>query len=688
MKTLPTTSLRNVVLLGHSGAGKTALADALVYLAGHGGRHGRTVEGTSVFDYDPDEIARGNSIQAAVGFAEWNEHRVNLIDTPGLPDFFGDVAGATRVADAALLVVSAVEGPGVQLEKGWQKAQEHGLAGLAWVSKMDGERADFGSAVNSLREQLQLNAVPFQLPIGAAGSFSGVIDLLAGKAYGQDAQGKAVEIPVPTELADEAEAAKEKLVEAAAEGTEALMEKYLDALTLSETEVQEGLSLAVRDGKVIPVLCGSAEKLIGIGALLDDIIRTLPSPADRTEKDATGEAVIEARESAPLAALVFKTVVDQYGRVSFLRLYAGALQGDTHFFNQNVGKRERMGGLFALQGKEHVPMTRAVPGDIVGTVKLEATNTGHTLCTESKPLRLAPPAFPPAVAWLAVHPKSRADEDKLVTGLRRLIEEDCALQWYRNEATNETILAGLGEVHLQTGIERLKRKFGVEVVTTPPRIPYKETVRKRASFEGRHKKQTGGAGQYGVATIEIAPLPRGAGFQFEDAIVGGVIPNTYIPSVEKGVRERIERGFLAGYPMVDVQVKLTDGKTHAVDSNAISFQLAGRLAAEGAVPLADPYLLEPVMNIEIVVPEANMGVIIGDLNGKRGRIMGMEASGHYQVVRAQAPLAELSRYSAELRSITRGRGSFSMTISHFEEVPAHQAQKVIAEARARKEEEK
>jgi elongation factor G len=689
MKVYPSKSLRNVVLIGHAGAGKTSLADAMVFVSGGANRLGKVSDATSLFDTEPEEIARKNSLTSALGFAEWRDHRITIVDTPGAPDFFGSVAGPVHVADAVVVVVSAVDGVEVQTERTWALARERHLPAVVFINKLDAERAEFDKAVQQVRERLHVTPAVVQHPIGLSARFQGVADALRGRAYiwAGGATGKGAEGDIPAALQSQVEAARESLTEAAAEGNDELLEKYLESGELSADEVRQGLLQAIWSGKVVPVLCGVADKTAGVANLLDAIIDFLPSPLDvppvaarkpRAEEDIT----IVPTEGRSLAAQVFKTVADIHvGRLSFIRVFAGELRSDSTVYNASDGQRERIGQLFLQQGKERIPVASAKVGEVVATAKLEHTNTGHTLCEEANPVIFNVPKFPSPTMWLAIHAKSRGDEDKLSIGLRRLIEEDSSLQWYRNNDTNETILAGLGDQHLQTAIERLKR-LGVEVTTTIPKVPYRETVRRKVDYiEGRHKKQTGGAGQFGVAFIDVEPLARSSGFEFVNGIVGGVIPGTYIPSVEKGVRERLEQGFLAGYPMVDVQVKLVDGKTHPVDSNAISFQLAGRLAIENAVPQCAPYLLEPIYNVDVTVPEENMGDVLGDLNSRRGRPMGMETNGGWSVVKAQVPLAEMLTYSATLRSLTRGRGTFAMELSHYEEVPAHIAGKVIEEAK-------
>lgn len=692
MKIFKPENMRNVAFAGHSGCGKTTLADGILFATGMVNRFGKVGDGTSHFDTEPEETVRKNTVFSATGFVEWKNHKITLIDNPGLPDFFGALSGPLTIAEGIVLVLSAVDGLEVQAERAWEIARKNGLAGLIFVNRMDTDRADFASHVETVRQRLGITAVPLQVAMGAGETFVGVIDLLSGKSCTMDPSGNILVGEIPSDYQTDYEVARESLVEAAAEGSDELLEKYLDGQPLTDQEIMQGLSAAIQDGKVMPLLCGSAEKGLGISSLLDAIVDFFPEPNALASLDAgkpnSEERIQVARTvDGPLAALVFKTVADPYvGRLTYLRVFSGTLKSDSEVYNANAGHKERIGQLFQMQGKENQPVASASAGEVVATAKLEYTNTGHTLCAEGNFITLDPPVYPRPSAWVAVYPKTRADEDKMGTALRRLAEEDPSLQCYRDQQTGETILAGLGDTHLQLTIDRIKRKFGVELETRLPKIPYLETIRGKADAEGKHKKQSGGAGQFAVAAVEVSALPRGSGIEFENAIVGGAISGKYIPSVEKGVRDRAARGVLAGYTLTDFKARLHDGKEHPVDSNDISFQMAGRLAIETAVPHAQPYLLEPICDVEIIVPDENIGDIIGDLNSRRGRVQGTEPMGGTQLVRAQVPLTEMYRYGADLRSMSRGRGSFAMEFAHYEEVPAHVAEQVIADSKRAKEE--
>lgn len=687
MKVYTPDNVRNVVLAGQSGGGKTTLADGMLFVSGAVSRFGKVADGSSVFDFELEEHARRSTVFATAGFAEWRSHRITILDTPGFADFFGSVSGPLNVAEGVALVISAVDGLEVQAERAWEMARKKGLAGLTFVNRMDVDRADFASHFDSIRQRLHITPVALYIPIGASETFQGIIDVLRGKALKFDANGKPQEEEIPADCQAACEAARDSLAEAAAEGSDELLEKYLDGETLSEQEILSGMRTAIQEGKVMPVLCGAADKGIGVSCFMDAVIDFFPNPNQlppvEGHKANSEEAIsVERSTTGPLAALVFKTVADPYvGRMTYLRVFSGTAKSDSEVFNAKAGQKERIGQLFQMQGKENNPVASASAGDIVAVAKLEHTNTGQTLTSEAPGLILDPPTYPRPSMWLAVRPKTRTDEDKMGSGLRRLVEEEPSLQHYREHETGETILAGLGDVHLHSAIDRMKRKFGVELETATPRIPYKETIRSKATAEGKHKKQSGGAGQFGVAEIEVEPLPRGAGFEFVDAIVGGAISGKYIPSVEKGIRDRMARGGVSGYQLTDFRVRLCDGKEHPVDSNDISFQMAGRLALETAVPQASPYLVEPIMDVDITIPDDNIGDVIGDLNSRRGRVLGTEPLGGTQVVKAQVPLSEMYRYSADLRSMSRGRGSFQMEFSHYEEVPAHLAEQIIAESK-------
>ncbi|WP_258360516.1 elongation factor G [Moorella sulfitireducens (nom. illeg.)] len=681
MKVYPSTNIRNVGIVAHGGAGKTSLAEALLFNAGATKRLGKVDEGNTVTDYHPEEIKRKVTINTSLAFAEWQDNKINILDTPGYSDFFGDVVSALRVVDSALVVVSAVAGVEVQTEVVWEEAEARNLPRLAYINKMDRENANFQKAVESMQERLSGRIVPVQLPIGAADTFSGVIDILKQKAYTYDGSGNEKEVPIPDEYAGEVESLRETLVEAAAEGDDELLMKYLEGEELTVEEVRRGLKNAIAGGKVIPVLCGSALKNMAVKPLLDYIVDYLPSPAEVAGKPAA------ELEKENLAALVFKTLADPYvGRLSMFRVYSGILKSDSVVYNANRESEEKIGQLFALQGKNQVAVTEMRPGDIGALAKLQVTTTGDTLTTKTNPVKLEGIDFPEPTLPVAIRPKSKGDEDKLSNALTRLLEEDPTLRLSKNTETRETILTGMGETHLDITLERLQRKFGVEVEMSTPRVPYRETIRASVTrVEGKHKKQTGGHGQYGHVFIDMSPLPDKE-FEFTETIFGGAVPRQYIPAVEKGIREAMQEGILAGYPVTNIKVNLADGSYHTVDSSEMAFKIAAGLAFRKAVEQAKPVLLEPIMNVEIIVPEQFMGDIMGDLNSRRGRILGMEPKGKNQVIRAQVPLAEMYRYAINLKSITQGRGHFRMEFAQYEEVPANIAEKIIQEARKEKEE--
>jgi len=689
MEKYPTEKIRNVGLFGHNDSGKTSLAEAILFNAGVIKRLGKVDEGNTVSDFDPDEQKRGISVKATPLTFEWKGFKINLIDTPGFADFIGEVVSTLRVVDGAVFVISAVAGVEVQTEIIWKMADEYGYPRIVFVNKMDRENASFQRCLDQLTELYGSRVVPFQLPLGEEQQFRGVVDLIANKAYVYEG-GKALETEIPPEMAEQVQAAREKVIEGAAEASDALMEKYLEGEELGEKEVLDALLSGVSEGTLVPVLCGSATHNIAVDLLAAAMVNTLPSPLRLQEVRGTskggGETSLPAREDAPLSALVFNTISDPYvGRLSYFRVFSGTFKSDSTVYNASREKEERVGQVFVVRGKTQIPVKELPAGDIGGVAKLSDTSTGDTLCDKDNPIVLPPIRFPEPIMSLAVEPLSKGDEDKLSTALSRLAEEDPTFSVHRDTEVKQTIVSGMGEMHLDIMMERMSRKFGVNVKTELPRVPYKETIRKTARAEGKHKKQTGGHGQFGIAWVEIEPLERGKGFEFVDKIVGGVIPKQFIPSVEKGIRKAMEEGYLAGYPIVDLRATVYDGKYHPVDSSDISFQIAGSLALKNAMADADPYLLEPIMNVEILVPEAFMGDVMGDLNAKRGRILGMEAVGGLQRVRAQVPLAEMLRYSIDLRSLTGGRGTFRMELSHYEEVPSHIAAKIIEAAKQERE---
>lgn len=686
MKVYSVKQLRNVVLLGHGSAGKTSLAEAMLYNTGAISRLGKVEEGTTVSDYDPEELERRISINCSVVPCEWKEHKINVLDTPGYADFVGEVRGAIRVADGALIVIDAVSGVEVGTELVWQYADEYLLPRLVFINKMDRDNANFQQTLDQMEENFGVNFVPLQLPIGAGEDFKGVVDLVKMRAYlGQ----KGEEGEAPADLQDEAERYRQRLVEAAAETDDELIVKYLDGEELTEGEIRRGLRLGTREGTIVPVLCGSGLANVGIQPLLEAIVAYLSSPAEAMEIRGTnpvtkGEEVLEANEMAPLSALVFKTMADPYvGKLTYFRVYSGAMESDSRAFNPRSGEEERIGQLYIIRGKEQEAVEKIGAGDIGAVAKLSETSTGDTLCDKGHPVVLPSIHFPKPVYSAAVTPKTKADLDKMSTALARLVEEDPTLEVRRESDTGETILAGRGDSHIDIAARKLKRKFGVNIATSVPKIPYKETITKTASAQGRHKKQTGGRGQFGDVYIRFEPLPRGSGFEFVDEIRGGAIPSQFIPGVEKGLREIMQKGVLAGYPTIDFQAALYDGSFHPVDSQEIAFKLAAHLAFKKAIPEAGPVLLEPIMDVTITVPEQYMGDVLGDLNAKRARVMGTDQQRGLSIITAQAPLAEMQRYANDLRSITQGRGIYSMEFSHYEEVPAHLVEGLIAEAKRR-----
>lgn len=683
--------IRNIAVVGHRGTGKTSLVEAILFTTGAKNRLGTVMDGTTAMDHDEDEIKRQMTISAGLAHVEWLGNKVNLIDTPGEASFINEALGALPVVEAALLVINAVNKVEVQTERLWKRARELGVTRVVAVNMMDRERAYFGEAIEALRTRFGDEVVPLALPLGEEGGFKGVVDLLTGKAYVYlGAAGKGSEVPVPDELKEPLREAREALVDRVVEADDALLEKYLEGSELSEPEIAAALKLALLRGWIAPAIPVCATKNIGTDRLLD-LLLAAPSPvefparkayADETEDQ---EVIIESEINAPTALFVFKTIYDQFsGRINLARLFAGKITTDTQLVNMRTGDKERTGNILLMQGKEVKTIEEAGAGDIVALAKLKETGTGDTLCDPARPVRFPSYKFPPAAITFAITPKARGDEEKVSTGLKRLSEEDPAIEIRFDNQTKEMLISGTSQVHVEVILEKLKRRFGVEVQLHPPRVPYRETVRKKASAQGRHKKQTGGRGQFGDCWIEIEPLVRGQGYQFEDAIFGGAIPRNFIPAVEKGIVEAMEHGVLAGYPVVDVKVKLYDGSYHPVDSSELAFKLAGSLAWNKAMSEADPVLLEPVMNVEVIAPEESMGDIMGDLSSRRGRPQGSESMGEMQVIRAQVPLAEMLNYAPQLRSMTGGRGSYTMEFSHYEEVPGHIAEKVIAEAKSKK----
>jgi elongation factor G len=677
-------SIRNVVLLSHSGAGKTSAAEAMLFTAGAIKRLGKTDDGSTTSDYEPDEVKRQISINLSVLPCQWQDTKINLLDTPGYADFVGEVKAALRVAEGAVIMACAASGVEVGTETAWRYCEEDALPRLIFINKMDRENADFNKTVAQIQAKFSPRCLPAQLPIGAQDKFEGVVDLLTMKAY-TGTEGKEADIPEP--LKSQAESYREKLIEAAAEADDKLIEKYLEGGELSQEELGSGLRQAVVSGKVVPIFTGSALKNIGFKLFLNAIHDYLPSAKERkvvTISDST-KSTVEPSADAPLAALVFKTSADPYvGKLTYFRVYNGVISSNSHVWNANHKGAERIGQLFLLRGKNQEPVAQVGAGDIGAVAKLTLTNTGDTLSSQDKPLKIAPVEFPEPAFSLGVHPKTKADVDKLGAALTRMVEEDLTLRVRRDTDTNETVLSGIGESHLEVAAEKMQRKFSVGVTLETPRVPYKETITTGAKAEYKHKKQTGGHGQYGHVLLELEPLPRGSGNEFASKVVGGSIPRNYIPAVEKGVNEAFKEGVLAHYPIADLRATVYDGSFHPVDSSEICFKIAGAGALKKGLTEGQPILLEPIMNITVTVPEEFTGDIIGDLNTKRARVQGMNPGGGINIIEAQVPLAEVLRYAIDLKSITQGRGSYKMAFSHYEEVPAHVAQKIIAEREAEK----
>jgi elongation factor G len=688
MKKYPIEAIRNVALVGHSGSGKTTLVEALLFASGAIDRLGKVDDGTSACDYDPDEIKRKISINTAVAPCEWSGKKVNLLDTPGYPDFVGDVIGALRVCEGALIVLDAVGGVEVGTETGWDHSTSRGMARAFFVNKMERENADFYRVLEQLRSSFGRNVVPVQLPIGAQDSFAGIVDLVAMKAYTWK-DGKVAEADIPGDMQSQVDEYRAELVEAAAGTDDALMEKFFENETLSPEEMAQGLEAGIKDGSIVPVLCGSGARQIGVTTLLDFLATAIPSPAviEAEGKSPNGESE-KRRFDGLFSALVFKTMADPYvGKLTYFRVYSGTLKSDSTVYNSTKGREERIGQIYFLRGKQQEATTEVGAGDIAAVAKLAETGTGDTLCDKSKPIIYPPIEFPAPVYSLAIRAKTKADEDKLGPALAKLADEDPTFRTSREQATNQTLISGLGDTHLDIITDRLKRKFGVEVEVETPKVPYRETITMTAEAQGRHKKQTGGRGQFGDCWVRLEPLERGGGYEFVDQIVGGAIPRQWIPSVDKGIQEAMSRGILAGYPVVDVRATVYDGSFHTVDSSDMAFQLAGILAFQAAAQKAGPVLLEPVLAVEVVVPEEFMGDVISDFNSKRGRILGMEQiGGGRQRIKATVPQSEMLRYAIDLRSIARGRGTFKAEFSHYEEVPAHIAQQIIEQAKKAKEE--
>jgi len=681
--------VRNVALVGHRGTGKTSLFEALLYEAGVITRLGSVAEGTTVSDWDEDEKKRQLSLSATLAHVDRAGLTFDLVDTPGDPSFLADTIAALHVVETAVMVVNSVLGVEVQTERLWKRAADRSLARMFFCNMLDRERADLEAAVSALQEAFGPQVVAAHLPIGREHDLKGVVDLLTMKAFLYES-GKAQVADIPAELADEASAARDKLIDAIASTDDDLAEKYLMEEEITADELARAFAAAVAGGQLFPVACGSATRQIGVD-LLFGLLALTPSPADVAPPVAVGpdgaEVTLACDPARPVAAFVFKTLADPFsGHVNVFRVFQGTVASDSQLVVARDGHKERLGQLLKPMGKEMKPVDKLVAGDIGAIAKLKDVVTGDTLCAEGNVVSFPAIAFPAPLMSFAVTAKSKGEEDKVLAALKRLAEEDPMLDIHRDPQTGEMIIGGMSQVHVEVTVERMKRRFGTEVELKPPRVPYRETIKGTAKAEGKHKKQTGGRGQFADTWLEVSPRPRGEGFEFVDKIVGGAIPRNFIPAVEKGVRAAMTEGILAGYPVVDVEVKLYYGKHHPVDSSYMAFQIAGSVGFKAAVEKAQPVLLEPIMNVEITVPEESVGDIIGDLNSRRGRVLGTTPRGHTNVITAEVPLAEMLSYAPDLTSMTGGRGDYTMEFLRYEEVPAHLTPKVVAEAKKEREE--
>jgi elongation factor G len=691
VKVYESKDIRNVGVVGHGDSGKTSLTAGLLFTAGGTNRLTRVDEGNTVTDFDDEEIARKITISTAVAIAEWKKARINLLDTPGYNIFINDTKASLVAAESALVLVDGVAGVEVQTEKVWQFATDFKLARVVVINKLDRERADFDRALASVQEAFGRSAVPIQIPIGKERDFNGVVDLIRMTAYTytSDGDGMGKEGPIPGNLADAAQKAHETLVEMVAEGNDALMEEFFDKGTLPAEHILDGLKQGIKEMRIFPVMCASALHNIGSDQILNFIVENLPSPADRDDYTALVDGKETPRkisEKDPCSLYVFKTTADPFaGRITYFKVLSGVVKNDANVQNLTRSSAERLAHLSAPQGKTLQPATELHAGDIGAVAKLKDTLTGDTLADKGvnwtyPPVKLSEPSIA-----FAIEAKSRNDEDRMGNAVHRILEEDQSLRFYRDPQTREFLLAGAGQQHVEIVVSRLKKRYGVDVTLKAPKIPYRETIRGMADVQGRHKKQTGGHGQFGDCWIKMEPLPRGAQFEFVNDIFGGSIPKNFIPAVEKGILEAAEKGFLAGYPMVDFKVTLYDGSYHDVDSSELAFKLAARKAFKAAMQQAKPTLLEPIMNVEIQAPVEYAGDLMGDLNGRRGRISGMETKGSTQFIRAQVPMAEMLNYQSDLTAMTQGRASFTMEFDHYDFVPQLQADKIIAAAKAAKE---
>jgi elongation factor G len=687
MKAYNTEQIRNLAVVGHGDAGKTQLVSSLLHVAGTTHRWGKVDEGTTVTDYDEDSIERKVSLNSALAYLTHKDTKINLIDTPGYAAFVVHARPALRVVDCACVVVDGVKGVEVQTEKTWSYANEFMLPRFMVINKLDKEHSDFGSALDTAREAFSRAIIPFTLPIGKEHDFKGVVDVVHLKAYEYDTHGKYKEIPIPDEGKSLVDSTRERLVELVAESDDALMEKYFEEGTLPDEDVIPNIAKAVANGKLCPVFAVSSMSLVGLQHLLDSIIEYAPNPAtheaERGKTESGEDTTRKYNESEPFSAYVFRTVADPFaGRITVMRIISGKVDADATVYNSTRSTSERLGALHVMQGKNIEKVESAKAGDIIACVKLKETQTGDTLCDRANAIVYDVVEYPEAAIAFAIEPKSRADEDKISGAIHRILEEDPSLHFDRDAQTKEFLLSGTGQLHIETVVEKLRKRYHVEVALHPPKVPYKETFTSRAEVQGRHKKQSGGRGQFGDCKCVFSPLERGEGFKFVDKIFGGAIPQNFRPAIEKGIIESAANGALAGYPLVDFQVELIDGSYHTVDSDEHSFRAAGRKAFKAAVEKCKPILLEPIMNVEVVAPQECSGDIMGDMNSRRGRVQGMDMLGKQQVIKAQVPLSEMLSYQSTLNSITGARGSFHMGFSHYDPVPGNLSQKIIDQAKA------
>ncbi len=697
MKQVERSHIRNVGTFGHGGEGKTSLVEAILFDTGENSRLGRVDDGSSLMDFEPEEINRKISISASLSHFEWDKHQFHIIDTPGYANFIAEAKASMRVVDGAIIVVGGNSGVKVQTETVWGYANDFQIPRVLYVSRMDTERADFLKVVEEVKNTFPSQpAVPVQFPIGGEGNFKGVVDLIHKKAYlyRDDGSGQFEIKEVPPDLKEEVDRLREKLIEAAVEVDDQLMEKYLESGEISAEEIVQCLRKGTMERKLVPALCGSSTRNIGIQPLLNTMIRFFPSPLEKGPVQGknikTGEPETrEPKEEAPFSAFVFKTIADPFaGKLSLFRVYSGSVNADSVVYNSKKDVKERIGQIFLLEGKKQKPVGFASVGDIVAVAKLKETTTGDTFCDEKKSVVFEGTKLPLPVISYALTPKSKGDEDKITASLTRIHEEDPTMMMGRDEQTGEILLSGVGQTHVEVIVEKLKRKFGVEVTLSVPKVPYKETIRgSKTGVVYRHKKQTGGRGQFAEVHFDISSVPRGEGFEFENALSGMNVPRNFVPAVEKGIAEAMQSGVLAGYPVVDVKVRFYDGKSHEVDSSEMAFKIAAIMAFKKGVQEANPVLLEPIMKVEVTAPDENVGDVIGDLNSRRGRVLGVEGRGNYQVIQANVPMSEMLKYAPDLNSKTGGRGTFTMEFSHYEEVPAQLTDKIIAQAKKDKEKE-